>query len=119
MGGPRGVDREPGFADAGLARKQDHLAMALPGAGPAAGDNGLLGRASVDAEWRRRHDLGRQRHGALGRRTWLPLDQTSMHRVGHPLQAELSRRAEPVLETTDHPAEEIGDKYLSRRRGVA
>ena len=66
MGGPGSVDGEAGLADAGLARKQEHLALALLGAGPAAGDGCLLMRSSIEPEGRGRLDPRRQRDRPAG-----------------------------------------------------
>src|SRR6516165_12128529 len=119
MGDPGGVDPESGLANAGLTRKQYDLAIALLGAGPAAGDDCLLVRASIEPKRGRRHDLRWQWDRAVGRWRRLPLDQTGVHRVGHALEAEFACHAEPVPKTADQPAHEIRYQDLSRRRGAA
>ena len=55
---PRGLRRQPGLADAGLAAQQDDLSLSPLGGGPAPRDHRLLGGTPIEPERRTAGILG-------------------------------------------------------------
>jgi hypothetical protein len=102
--------QQPGFADAGLARKQDHLAIALPGRCPALHQHRELMRAPDQ-----RRDLATTQRLETALGPALALDSEDPDRLGESLQRLWSKVGE-IEEAADQRLRVRPDHHRARLR---